>query len=241
MINLPNLDYFILGKGPVILILHGWGQNKEMMLPIANKLKKNYTCVVIDMPGFGNSEYNQESTLQEYCKTIHDFLLFKLHLTPKYIIGHSFGGKVGLNYYLTYKRIKGLVFIASPILKPKRSLKFYYNLFVYKIKKLLAIPNNMGSEDYKNAKELKPLLVNVVNTHYDKVLKQIYIPVLLLYSKTDEKVDFSKASKLNRKLKKSKLKVIKGDHFAYLSNDNIVSMEINNFIKENDISHEYCL
>ena len=99
---MPNLDYFILGNGPVILLLHGWGQNKEMMLPIANKLKKNYKCVVIDMPGFGNSEYNNEANLDEYCKTISDFLLLKLHLKPKYIIGHSFGGKVAFHYYLKY-------------------------------------------------------------------------------------------------------------------------------------------
>lgn len=238
---MPNLDYFILGKGPVVLLLHGWGQNKEMMLSIANKLKNNYTCVGIDMPGFGKSLYNGEKTLKEYCRIIHEFLLFKLHLTPKYIVGHSFGGKVALEYYLTYKRIKGLVFIASPILKPKRSLKFYYNLYLYKVKKKLKIENDMGSEDYKNSKELKPIFLNAVNTHYDRLINKIFIPILLLYSKEDEKVDFIKAKKLNKKLKQSKLKVIKGDHFAYLDNVNVVSMEINNFIKENGVRDEYYL
>lgn len=238
---MPNLDYFVLGKGPAILFLHGWGQNKEMMLPLVNRLKKCYTCIAIDMPGFGNSEYNQEMTMQEYCKTIHDFLLLKLHTTPLYIIGHSFGGKVAMEYYLRYGNIKGIVLIASPVLKPKRKLSFYWNLFVYKVKKGLKIKNNMGSEDYKNAKELKSLLVNVVNTHYNKRVNKIKTPLLLIYSKEDEKVDFIRAKQLNRKVKKSTLKVIKGDHFAYLNNENKVAMEINNFIKEKGVKREYYL
>ena len=47
--------------------------------------------------------------------------------------------------------------------------------------------------------------------------------------------------KLHKKLINSRLKVIKGDHFAYLNNVNIVSMEINNFIKENERKREYYL
>ena len=95
---MPDLDFFIVGNGPVVLFLHGWGQNKEMMLPLAKELKRKYTCVFIDMPGFGNSKYNNEKDLNEYCKTIYDFLLLKLHRLPSYIIGHSFGGKVAVNY-----------------------------------------------------------------------------------------------------------------------------------------------
>jgi pimeloyl-ACP methyl ester carboxylesterase len=241
VIYLPNLDYFILGKGPVILFLHGRGQNKEMMMPLVNRLKKHYTCVAIDMPGFGNSDYNQEINIEEYTKTIHDFLLLKLHLSPLYIIGHSFGGKVAIEYYLRYGHIKGVVLIASPVLKPKRTMLFYWNTIVYKIKKKLKIKTSMGSSDYRNAKELKSLLVSVVNTHYDKKLKNIKIPLLLIYSKEDKKVDFIKAKKLKNKVKKSTLKVIKGDHIADLNNENKVSMEINNFIKENRLKREYYL
>ena len=238
MIHLPILDYFIIGKGPVILFLHGWGQNKEMMLSLANELKHKYKCVFIDMPGFGNSQYNNEKDIDEYCKNIHDFLVEKLHVVPSYIIGHSFGGKVAVNYYLMYKRVKGIVLIASPILKPKRTLKYYYNLYLYKLKKKLKIKNDMGSDDYKSSGKMKAFFVNVVNTHYDKRLKQTNLKALLIYSKKDEKVDFSRAKKLSRILE-ARLKVIKGDHFAYLNNEHVISLEINNFIKENEKACEY--
>ena len=238
---MPKLDYFILGKGPDILFLHGWCQNKEMMIPLVNRLKKNYRCIVVDMPGFGSSQYNNELTMDEYCKSIHDFLLLKLHINPLYIIGHSFGGKVALHYYLKYGKVKGITLIASPILKPKRSIKFYFKLYLYKIRRLLKIKNNMGSKDYREANELRRFLVHVVNTHYNKKIKKIKIPLLLIYSKEDDKVDFIRAKQLHKKTYKSTLRVIKGDHFAYLNNENIVSMEINNFIKENGIKREYYL
>ncbi len=239
---MPELDYFILGEGPVILFLHGWGQNKEMMYPISENLFKKYKCVFIDMPGFGNSEYNNEKNIDEYCTRIHDFLLFKLHLTPKYVIGHSFGGKVGVHYYLKYGKIKGITLIASPLLKPKRGLKYYFKVYLYKLKKLLRIKNYMGSNDYKNTKdEMKGFFISVVNTHYNKRLKEIKIPLLLIYSKEDCKVEYKKAKRINKKVRKSRLRVIKGDHFAYLDNRNIVSMEINNFIKENEKKREYYL
>lgn len=238
---MPSLDYFIIGQGPTILFLHGWGQNKEMMMLLANKLKRKYKCVFVDMPGFGNSKFNDEANLDEYCKNIHDFLLFTLHLSPRYIVGHSFGGKVAIHYYLQYKKVKGITLIASPVLKPKRTIKYYFKLYLYKLKKRLKIATNMGSVDYKNANEMRKFFVHVVNSHYDKLTNKINIPILLIYSKDDEKVEFSRAKKLDKKLAFSRLRVIKGDHFAYLNNEDLVSMEINNFIKENESRREYYL
>lgn len=238
MIHLPILDYFIIGKGPTVLFLHGWGQNKEMMIPLAEKLKHKYKCVFTDMPGFGKSTYNQEKNIDEYCKNIHDFLIDKLHINPSYIVGHSFGGKVAINYYLMFKRLKGVILIASPILKPKRNWKYHYKLYLYKLKKKLKIKTDMGSIDYKNSGDMKSFFVNVVNTHYDKRLKELKLRTLLIYSKEDTKVDFSKAKKLKRKLD-TRMRVIKGEHFAYLDNVDLISLEINDFIKENEKKREY--
>lgn len=231
---MPNLDFFITGKGPVILFLHGWGQNKEMMIPLIEKLKYRYTCVSIDMPGFGNSEFNNERDLDEYTKNIHDFLLYKLHLKVMYIVGHSFGGKVAINYHLRYG-VRAISLIASPILKPKRRLNYYVKVFIYKIMKKLKRKVNMGSKDYKDtSEEMKNFFIKVVNTHFDKKIKNIRIPILLIYSKEDEKVDFKCAKKMDKKLLRGKLRVIKGDHFAYLTNREIVSVELNNFFKERE-------
>ena len=196
---MPHLDFFVVGEGPVVLFLHGWGQNKEMMFPLVELLKGRYKCVVVDMPGFGGSEYNNEKDLNEYCKSIHDFLLMELKLNPKYIVGHSFGGKVALAYYLKYKGIKGITFISSPLLKPKRGILYYFKVLAFKMKKKLGIMSNMGSVDYRNCLDsMKGFFVSVVNTHFNKSIKEVKIPVLLFYSKGDNKVEFKRGKKLEK-------------------------------------------
>jgi len=232
---LPNLDFFITGEGPVILFLHGWGQNKEMMSSLVEGLKNKYKCVVLDMPGFGNSKFNREKNIDEYTKNIHDFLLYKLRIKPIYIIGHSFGGKVAINYHLKYG-VKSVALIASPVLKVKRKLTYYFKVALYKLKKKLRIKDkNAGSEDYKNTKEeMKSFFVSVVNTHYNKEIKKIKIPILLIYSSLDEKVSLKEGIRLEKKLLRGKLRVIKGDHFAYLTNREVVNSLINNFFKERE-------
>lgn len=232
---MPNLDFFISGEGPVILFLHGWGQNKEMMFSLVEGLKNKFKCVAIDMPGFGNSEFNGEKNIDEYTKTIHDFLLYKLHIRPMYIVGHSFGGKVAINYHLKYG-VKSIALIASPILKVKRKFSYYLKVCLYKIKKKFNIyDENAGSEDYKNTnREMKSFFVSVVNTHYSKYIKKVRIPILLIYSMGDEKVNLKEGIRLKNKLLRGKLRVIKGDHFAYLNNREVINSLINNFFKERE-------
>ena len=156
-------------------------------------------------------------------------------------MGHSFGGKIALEYYFNYG-IKGITLIASPVLKPKRKINYYFNIIMYKIKKKLKCNvNKYGSRDFKECKkEMKSFFVNVVNTHYDKKILKVRVPVLLVYSRKDEKVNFRSARKLHNKLLRSRLRVINGDHFAYLSNEEIVSVEIHDFFKERE-KHVYYL
>ena len=53
-LNSVNLNYIVEGEGPDMILLHGWGQNIEMMKPISDYLKKNFKVYTIDFPGFGD-------------------------------------------------------------------------------------------------------------------------------------------------------------------------------------------
>ena len=37
-----KINYTQIGEGQDIIMLHGWGQNIEMMLPLAKKLENNF-------------------------------------------------------------------------------------------------------------------------------------------------------------------------------------------------------
>ena len=52
--SLKDINYRIYGEGEDALLIHGWGQSTYQMLPIAHILK-GYRCLVIDLPGFGES------------------------------------------------------------------------------------------------------------------------------------------------------------------------------------------
>lgn len=226
-----NISYIVEGKGDTILFLHGWGQSKESMLPLIGDLKNKYRCVLIDLPGFGKSDFNNSKNIKEYTEYIRKFL-DENNFLPKYIVGHSFGGKIAIEYQLQYKNIDKLFVIASPILKPKRHFNYYYKILKYKLKKQLKIKINDGSEDYKNcSKEMKPFFVSVVNTHYDKFLKNIEIPVILIWGKDDEKVPLKKALELNKKLGNSELYIMKGDHFAYIKNIEFTKLVIQKHLR----------
>lgn len=227
-----NISYTLQGEGDIVLLLHGWGQNKEMMLPLIDELKHKYKCIAIDMPGFGKTEFNDSKDIDEYTRSIREFLN-KKNILPKYIIGHSFGGKIAAEYYLKYQDIEKMVLIASPILKPKRSIKYYYKVYKHKLlKKMFRKKTYKGSNDYNNCPlHMKKFFVKVVNTHYNKEIKKINIPVMLLWGKNDRQVPVSKAKKLNKLIKESELHIVKGNHYAYIKNLDYSKLIIQKFIR----------
>lgn len=229
---MPNISYISEGSGDIILFLHGWGQNKEMMYPLIDELKNKYRCIVVDLPGFGDSKFNGSENISEYIGILRKFLQDN-DLLPKYIVAHSFGGKVAVEYYLNYRDIDRVVIIASPLLKPKRTIKYCFKILLHKIKKKMGIRNsNGGSQDYKNcSSEMKHFFVNVVNTHYNKQLKNVDIPFLLLWGNKDKQVPLNRAKKLNEVLKHSQLYVENGGHFAYLENIEFTRLAIQSFLR----------
>ena len=88
-----KINYKEYGKKgeDAIVFLHGWGQNIQMMEPIANPFIKTHHLVIIDLPGFGKSEEPKTVwELDEYVEMIHE-LLTSLKIKKPNRIGHSFG------------------------------------------------------------------------------------------------------------------------------------------------------
>ena len=100
------------GSGPVILILHGWGETIEDYLNLSNELKNNYKVVRLELPGFGNSQPPLglwgPSQYAEFVKLV--LQKFKLD-NPYAIIAHSLGAQVAL-YGLAHDLFSCSKFIA---------------------------------------------------------------------------------------------------------------------------------
>ena len=234
-----NINYtFYNNKSDVDLVyLHGWGQNIEMMMPIAKPFIKKYNVLLIDLPGFGLSDEPKEVwSIYDYAECVH-YIENELKIKNPMIIGHSFGGKVALCHALKYKTDK-LVLLASPYRKniKKDSLKTKAFKTLKKVPVLnkleSTIKKHVGSTDYRNASEMmRKILVNHVNLDLENELKNIKCPVLGIWGTNDAAVPYEDGVRLNDLISNYGLVTYEGcTHYAYLERlDQTISV-INSFI-----------
>ena len=237
-----NINYvFYDNKSKIDLVyLHGWGQNIEMMMPIAKPFMKKYNVLIVDLPGFGLSDEPKEIwSIYDYAECIH-FIEEELKIKNPIIIGHSFGGKVALCHALKYKTSE-LVLLASPyrknIKKPSLKTKAFKTLKKVPILNKLegTIKKHVGSTDYRNASEMmRKILVNHVNLDLEDELKNIKCPTLGIWGTNDEAVPYADGELLNDLIPNYGLVTYEGcTHYAYLERLNQTISVLNNFIGGN--------
>ena len=242
--------YEIHGQGKEILFLHGWGANTKCFSAIMEQLSNNFKVIALDFPGFGESEPPKSIWgVSEYADFIRIFLE-KINVTNPILLGHSFGGRVII--YLTGKMkhpAHKIILVDSAGIKPKRSLKYYYKVYTFKLFKNavnLIFPKNKaneiiekargkhGSQDYKNASGvMKSIMVKVVNEDLKKYCSSISAPTLLVWGDKDEATPLKDANVMTKLIPDSGLAVLKNaGHFSFLDKPYEFSLILNNFISE---------
>ncbi len=89
--------YEINGEGKNLLLIHGLSANHTMFYHQVNVLKRNFKCILIDLPGFGNSKKEKiPDTLKEISENIFKTLK-KIKIEKTNILGYSLGGTIALN------------------------------------------------------------------------------------------------------------------------------------------------
>jgi len=231
-----NYKFLDIGEKITLVLLHGWGQNIEMMEPIASRFQNKYNTLIIDLPGFGkSSEPPFAWGVYEYTTLVKE-LIDELKIQNVILIGHSFGGRIALVYASEYS-VKKLVCLASPYCKEITKLPLKNRIYkrAKKIKCLswLAkiMQNKVGSTDYKNASEImRGVLVKTVNTDLSDYAKKITSPTLLIWGSMDEAVPVKRAYELEKLIKDSGVIVYEGaTHYAYLERINEVVLVLENF------------
>ena len=220
-----NINYsFYKNKSDKSLIfLHGWGQNIEMMMPIAKPFIKENNVLIIDLPGFGESdEPNEVWSIFDYADMVNYFVK-ELKLKNVSLIGHSFGGKISLAYATKYSTDK-VVSLAGPyrVAEKKKTLKTRVLKSLKKVpvlNKLEAFAKkHIGSTDYKNASEMmRKILVKHLNLDLTNDLKSLKSPTLLIWGTEDTAVPYSDAVALEKIIPNCGLVTYEGcTHYAYL-------------------------
>ena len=234
-----NINYLDYGNknGKAIVLLHGWGQNIEMMNMLGKPFEKDFRIIVIDFPGFGNSDEPKEVMgVGEYTSVVEKMLI-KLNIDSPILIGHSFGGRVAVKFASRNKTDR--VILLSPALRghDKKSLKSKFLKFLKKVPILKELEdwakNHIGSREYKAASPMmKKVLVKVVTEDLSQDAKKIKAPVILIYGDNDAEVPQEDTLLYEKLIPDCGLILYEGcTHYAYLERINQTINIINNFIR----------
>lgn len=221
-----NMSYEILNPHAKVdlIILHGWGSNKNLMKQAFAPYMDSFRHIYIDLPGFGGSTCNQALHTKDYARIV-ELLMVHINAQKDIILGHSFGGKVAL-----LLEPKVLVLVASAGIYVRKSLKVQTKIALFKLLKLFGftkIRELFVAEDAKKLSEpMYQTFKNVVNEDFSNEFKNYSEKALLCWGKSDTATPMSSAKKIDSLIKDSTLEVYEGDHYFFMNHAEDVSKKI---------------
>jgi len=243
-----------------LVLLHGFGANKDNWLQFAKELNGKYHLIIPDLIGDGESSKptNIDYTISNQTKMLKEFLN-KFKNKNIILIGNSMGGQIALNYAYYYK-IDSLILIDPMGINVEKSFidklgkekleDIYLNVCsVEKMKKMIElgfskppyIPNfileHLTKEKCKVANldslKYKGLFDNKLNLLDDMTTKSIKLnlPTLILWGKEDKIINVKNANIFNNNIKNSKLVIFdKLGHMPMIENAELTVNSIMKFL-----------
>jgi len=109
-----HIEYLEGGQGDVLILLHGFGANKDNWTRIGRYLTPHFRVIAPDLPGFGESTRNPEAnySIAAQSERLYTFVR-ALKLKNFHLAGSSMGGAISGTYAARYpKDVKSLWLIA---------------------------------------------------------------------------------------------------------------------------------
>jgi pimeloyl-ACP methyl ester carboxylesterase len=110
------------GSGPVLLLLHGIGNNCQTWSGVIDRLAETHTVIAPDLLGHGASDKPRgDYSIAAYANGMRD-LLSVLDIEKATVVGHSLGGGIALQFaYQFPERCERLALVGSGGLGPELS------------------------------------------------------------------------------------------------------------------------
>ncbi|OGP88936.1 MAG: hypothetical protein A2031_03420 [Deltaproteobacteria bacterium RBG_19FT_COMBO_43_11] len=260
-VNIPDFKIVYLegGTGDTIIMIHGFGGNKDNWLRFAKLFTPNYRVIVPDLPGFGDSSKPQDAKYNIMSEVERLNLFAKeLKLTNFHIVGNSMGGNIAGNYAATYpEMVKTLgLFDSAGVISPIKSeltLLFEkginplivkdvndYNRFlefVYLKPPQLpsVIKQYLAKQAVKAGPFNKKILKDQISTDFivlQSNLGKITAPTLIVWGDSDKLIHISAVDIFKKNIKNSKSVIIKEcGHLPMLEKPAETAAIYGNFLK----------
>ncbi len=222
------------GTGAPVVLMHGWGCTHATLASVEKVvLSLGRPVINLDFPGFGDStEPPQVWGIEEYTAAIEELMRREGVGADVVMLGHSFGGRVGI-LYASRNRIGQLVLVDAAGVKPRRTLRYYLKVYTFKAQKRLLrlvlgrkraearldkLRARAGSSDYATASpRMRAIMSRVVNEDLCAVMPKISAPTLLIWGEADTATPLADARKMEILIPDAGLVSFPGaSHYSFL-------------------------
>lgn len=107
-----KLHFYILGEGPVLVMMHPSPSSATSLMPLAKELATNFTVFCIDTPGYGRSDAlaKEPQSLKDYTDFLHQVFL-KLGIEKFALYGSATGAQLAIRYGLEHSERVSHIFL----------------------------------------------------------------------------------------------------------------------------------
>lgn len=110
--------YVVGGKGPALVLLHGWPETWRAWSRVMPALARTHTVVAVDLRGLGGSEPAKSDEGSYEALAVADdvhAVVAKLGFAHVAVAGHDWGGNIGLAYAAKYRsEVTKLAMLEAP-------------------------------------------------------------------------------------------------------------------------------
>lgn len=223
-----HLYYKVVGQGPTILMLHGWGRGSDAYIQVMELLsQQGYQVIVPDLPGFGKTEPPKIAWgVDEYAQFAFQFVQ-ALGLSRFFLLGHSFGGQVAVRFAADHAElVQGLILYGAAVIRrePTKKVKllqtlarfgntvfsvFPLSLVKYFIRKAFYRFLGVGSSAYAKG-IMREVRNKIVRQDLSHLLPGISLPALILWGGKDMSTPTQDAYLIKEKIPQASLVVFPG-------------------------------
>jgi len=247
-----KLYYELIGNpdlAKTLVFIHGWAETHNIWREQVDFFKNDYSILTIDLRGFGLSTKPAYGYSLRYQARNIQRLIQTLNINDYWVIGHSLGGMIALQFCEYYaQKMKGAVILGTTSYLPTK-LSIWRNLGTFFISKTLRqiwqrtlksirIEHQRSLvQDLLHDVDSVPLYVSaaygisVLNLRLD--LEAITCPVLIIVGENDDLTPVILSERMHEKLLNSQLVIIpETGHMTFIENPEEINSRLANFFQQ---------
>ena len=237
-IDLPNGTHYVYlegGQGEPLMLLHGFGANKDSFDRVAKFLTPKYRVIVPDHIGFGESAHPPDADYSPAAQAERLHALAKaLGVTDVHIGGSSMGGQIAMSYAVQFRsEVKSLWLIdtagiwSAPASELRKTIEEtgknpllirteeeFAGLFPWVMAEPPFIPrpimNVLAQERIRNFDLEQRIFVQIAGDSMEERVRGMETPTLIVWGDKDRTINVATAEVLRALLPRSQVIIMPG-------------------------------